>query len=295
MSQPKDIALVLGSGGARGIAQIAAIEELTAAGFNITSIAGSSIGALIGAMYAGGQLNGYKEWITKLNYWDVFRLMDFSITSKGLIKGEKVFKQIDPFLPKGNIEDLPIPFVAVTSDIVNKKQVVLKKGNIREAIRASISIPTVLKPVEKNSTYFLDGGIVNPIPVDLVKRNGKDLLVVVDLNAQTKPLKVNITKSQQSRLDELTNRFLKWRNQESSPKDNLGVFDMLNEAFDLTQDMLTAKILESNRPHIHIKISRKACGMMEFHKAAELLAVGKKATKNALKEYRKSLSTAKEA
>lgn len=287
MSQPKDIALVLGSGGARGIAQIAAIEELTKAGYNITSIAGSSIGSVIGAMYAGGKLNGYKEWITKLNYWDVFRLMDFSISSNGFIKGEKVFKHIDPFLPKGDIENLPIPFVAVASDILNKKTVVFKEGNIRDAIRASVSIPTVLKPFEKDDTYYLDGGIVNPLPVDLVKRNGNDLLVVVDLNAQTHPIKVNITKSQQSKLDELANKFLKWRNQDSSTKHDLGVFDMLNEAFDLTQDMLTEKILEKDKPDIHIQISRKACGVMDFHKANEMLLVGQEASKKALKEFKK--------
>lgn len=289
MSESKDISLVLGSGGARGIAQIAAIEELTKAGFNITSIAGSSIGAMIGAIYAGGQLEGYKEWLTKLNYWDVFRLMDFSITSKGFIKGEKVFKKIDPFLPKGNIEDLPIPFVAVATDIVNKKSIVLNKGNVREAVRSSISIPTILEPVEKDGTYILDGGIVNPLPVDLVKRNGNDIIVVVDLNAQIAPPKVEISKSSQSVLDDLTNRFMKWRNQESAPKQNLGVFDMLNEAFDLTQDMLAAKILEKNKPQIHIQISRKACGIMDFHKTEEMLIMGKEATKKAIKEYRKEL------
>lgn len=288
MSEAQEISLVLGSGGARGIAQIAAIEELTKAGFKITSISGSSIGALIGAIYAGGQLEGYKEWLTKLNYWDVFRLMDFSISSKGFIKGEKVFKQIDPFLPKGNIEDLPMPFVAVATDIVNKKSIVFKKGNVREAVRSSVSIPTILKPVEKDGTYFLDGGIVNPLPVDLVKRNGNDLLVVVDLNAQIHPPKVEISKSQQSKLDELTKRFLKWRNQESNPKNNLGVFDMLNEAFDLTQDMLAAKILENNKPNIHIQISRKACGIMDFHKSEEMLKMGKEATLKAIKAYRKS-------
>lgn len=289
MHHSKDIALVLGSGGARGITQIAAIEELTKAGFNITSIAGSSIGALIGAMYAGGQLSGYKEWLSKLNYWDVFRLMDFSITSKGFIKGEKVFKKIDPFFPNGNIEELPIPFVAVAADIINKKTVIFKEGNIRDAIRASISIPTVLKPFEKDGTYYLDGGIVDPLPVDLVKRNGNDLLVAVDLNALTQPIKVNISESQQSKLDELTNKFLNWRNSESSPKNDLGVFDMLNEAFDLTQDMLTTRILERNKPDIHIKISRKECGVMDFHKTDQLLAVGKEATKRAIAKYEKSI------
>lgn len=283
MNNSKDIALVLGSGGARGIAHIAIIEELIKAEYNIKSISGSSIGAVIGAIYAGGNLTGYKNWLSKLNYWDVFRLMDFSVSSSGFIKGEKVFKIIDPFVPKGNIEDLPIPFAAVAADIINKKQVVFTDGNIREAIRASMSIPTVLKPVEKNGTLYVDGSIVNPIPVDLVKRHPNDLLVVVDLNAHIPKEKVTITKSQQTRLDELANTFVKWRGQNKT-QNNLGIFDMLNESFDLTQDMLAAQILANNKPDLHIKISRKACDTMDFHKSDKMLAIGKEAALKAIEE-----------
>lgn len=284
MTKTKNIALVLGSGGARGIAHIAIIEELTKAGFNITSIAGSSIGALIGSVYAGGNLTGLKKWLQNLNYWDVFQLMDFSISNKGFIKGERVFDVIDPYLPKGKIEDLKIPYVAVTADIINKKSIVLDHGIVRDAVRASISIPTVLKPVEKNGTLYVDGSIVNPIPVDLVKRIDNDLLVVVDLNAHLPQPKVKITKSQQSRLDELTQTFLKWRTQGNS-KTNLGVFDMLNESFDLTQDMLAAQILKKNKPDIHIKISRKACDTMDFHKSDKMLAIGKKVALEAIEAF----------
>jgi NTE family protein len=284
MNKSKDIALVLGSGGARGIAHIAIIEELMKAGFTIKSIAGSSIGALIGSVYAGGNLTGLRRWLQELNYWNVFQLMDFSISNKGFIKGEKVFDVIDPYLPKGNIEDLEIPFVAVTADILNKKSIVLNSGNIRDAVRASISIPTVLKPVEKNGTLYVDGSIVNPIPVDLVKRHTNDLLVVVDLNAHLPKPNVKITKSQQSRLDELANMFLKWHTQSKSIN-NLGVFDMLNESFDLTQDMLAAQMLQNNKPDIHIKISRKACDTMDFHKSDKMLAIGKEVALKAIEEF----------
>lgn len=283
MNKSKDIALVLGSGGARGIAHIAIIEELIKAGYSIKSIAGSSIGAVIGAIYAGGNLTGYKNWLSKLNYWDVFRLMDFSVSSSGFIKGEKVFKIIDPFVPKGNIEHLPIPFAAVAADIINKKQVVFTEGNIREAIRASMSIPTVLKPVEKNGTLYVDGSIVNPIPVDLVVRHPNDLLVVVDLNAHIPKEKVKITKSQQTRLDELANTFIKWRGQNKT-QNNLGIFDMLNESFDLTQDMLAAQILANNKPDLHIKISRKSCDTMDFHKSDRMLAIGREAALKAIEK-----------
>ena len=280
----KNVALVLGSGGARGIAHIAVIEELTRAGFTITSMAGSSIGAVIGGIYAGGHLAGYAHWLATLNYWDVFRLMDFSISSNGFIKGERVFKKINPFLPSGNIEDLPIPFVAVAADIVAKKQVVFRQGNVKEALRASMSIPTILKPVERNGTLYVDGSVVNPIPVDVVHRSPNDILVVSDLNARIKPDKVHIAPSQQSRMDKLAAKYLRWRTREAG-KNNLGVFDMLNESFDLTQDMLADKILKEHTPDIHIKISRKACGTMDFHKSDQMLAMGKQAAQEAIKQY----------
>lgn len=285
MNKPKDIALVLGSGGARGLAHIAIIEELLKAGFNIRSIAGTSIGALIGSVYAGGTLPGLKKWMQELNYWDVFQLMDFSISNKGFIKGEKVFSAIGPYLPKGNIEDLSIPFVAVAADIINKKSIVLTSGNVKEAVRASVSIPTVLKPVEKEGTLYVDGSIVNPIPVDLVKRHSGDLLVVVDLNAHISQAKVKITDNQQSRLDKLSVKFLNWSKRESKVH-NLGLFDMLNESFDLTQDMLAAQILANNKPDIHIKISRKACDTMDFHKSDKMLAIGKEAALKAIDKFK---------
>lgn len=284
----KNVALVLGSGGARGIAHIAIIEALTKAGFTITSIAGSSIGAVIGGIYAGGHLQGYKDWLTTLNYWDVFRLMDFSISTKGFIKGEKVFKKINPFLPSGTIEDLPIPFVAVAADIIAKKQVNFTSGSVIEAIRASMSIPTILKPVERDETVYVDGSVVNPIPVDVVPRTENDVLVVADLNAHIKPPKVAIPTAQQSKLDKLAAKYLNWHSNQSG-KNNLGVFSMLNESFDLTQDMLADKILMEHQPDIHIKISRKAAGTMDFHRADELLAMGKQAAQKAIASYQNDL------
>ena len=194
-----NIALVLSSGGARGVAHIAVIEELLKSGNQITSIAGASMGAVIGGIYAAGKLPEFTNWLSDLDYWDVFNLLDFSISSKGFIKGEKVFKQTEPFIPKVNIEDLDIPFIAVAADIVNKKQVVYDSGDLKSAIRASVSIPTLLHPIKTNSSIIVDGGVVNPIPADLVKRQPGDKLVVVDVNANV-PYVKPIVKEQEKNL-----------------------------------------------------------------------------------------------
>jgi NTE family protein len=281
----KNVALVLSSGGARGIAQIAVIEELRKQGFNITSVAGSSIGAVIGGLYAGGTLPAYKEWLSNLDYWDVFNLLDFSLSSKGFIKGEKVFKIIAPFIANKEIQNLDIPFVAVASDIINKRAVIYRQGSLRDAIRASVSIPTVLHPIETDDGLIVDGGVVNPIPVDLVERIPGDILVVVDVNAHVSIEKVEITKKDQSFLDDLSKRFFSWKKTEIAKKKNLGIFDILNESLDLTQEMLTTSMLEKHKPDILIEVSRKLCGTMDFHRNAEIIETGRNAAIKAIGNY----------
>lgn len=279
-----NIALVLSSGAARGVAHIAVIEELLKAGHSIGSVAGSSMGAVVGAMHAAGTLTNYKEWLKELDYWDVFNLLDFSISSKGFIKGEKVFKKIAPYLPKINIEDLPIPFVAVASDIILKKAVVYDRGDLETAIRASVSIPTILHPVIEGNSIIVDGGVVNPLPVDLVKRHPGDKLVVVDVNANIPFSKPLIEEKEQTLIDDVRNRFRKWRKSDGKKKNDLGIFDMMNESIELTQETLSNLLLQQHKPDLTIKVSRKACGTMDFHKTPEILALGREAYHKAVLE-----------
>ena len=281
----KNVALVLGSGGARGIAHIAAIEELQSRGYNITSVAGCSMGSVVGGIFAGGELNKFRDWLSELDYWDVFDLLDFSLSRKGLIKGEKVFKKIAPFIADKSIENLSTPFVAVASDIINKKPVVYSQGNLKDAIRASVSIPTVLTPIQTETGVLVDGGIVNPLPVDLVKRNQGDLLVVVNLNAQIAPVSIQLKKKDQGILDELSDRFFKWKNVEEKKRNDLGMFDMMNESFDLLQETLTEYMVQTYKPDISIDISRKQADTMDFHRYAEIIEVGRRATAEALDRY----------
>ncbi|MCK4793275.1 MAG: patatin-like phospholipase family protein, partial [Desulfobacteraceae bacterium] len=177
MKQP--IALVLGSGGARGLAHIGVIEEFEKQGFEINSVAGTSMGALIGGLYAMDKLHEYKDWVLTLDKVEVFNLIDFTFSSHGLIKGDKIINKMKTFLPDRNIEDLDIPFAAVATDITNEKEVVFTTGSVYEAVRASIAIPTVFTPVNKDNILLVDGGVLNPIPANRVKRIGNDILVAV--------------------------------------------------------------------------------------------------------------------
>ncbi len=178
----KDVALVLSSGGPRGWAYIGAIEELESRGYNITSVAGASIGSLIGGIYAAGKLSEIKEWLFSLDAWKVFDLMDLSISKNHLVKGDKVIDAIMEIVPNVNIEDLNIPYRAVAADLYTGEEVIFDRGPLFEAIRASISIPSLFRPVKYGFRTLVDGGVVNTMPIDRVVRSGNDILVAFDVN-----------------------------------------------------------------------------------------------------------------
>jgi len=182
----KTVALVLSSGGSRGLAQIVAINELEKQGFHISSVSGSSIGAVIGRLYAMGKLDEYSQWVSSFSRRDVWGFMDFTLTSHGLIKGERVFDSMETFIPDMNIEDMNLPFSAVATDIINEKEVVFTRGSFYEAVRASVALPAVFTPVKYKDTILLDGDILNPVPIDQVVRKPGDMLVVVNLYRENK-------------------------------------------------------------------------------------------------------------
>lgn len=181
-NKTKDVALVLSSGGPRGFAYIGAIEELERRGYNITSIAGTSIGSLIGGVYAAGGLDAIKDWLFSLDTWKVFTLMDFSLSANHIVKGDKVIEAMKEIVPDVNIEDLRIPYTAIASDLFTGEEVIFDKGDLFKAIRASISIPSLFRPVKYGNRTLIDGGIVNTMPLDRVVRNGHDILVGFDVN-----------------------------------------------------------------------------------------------------------------
>ena len=178
----KNVALVLSSGGPRGFAYIGAIEALEEHGYTITSIAGTSIGSLVGGIYAAGKLAEFKEWLYSLDAWEVFSLMDLSIGKNHFVKGEKVIDAIMEIVPNVKIEDMNIPYCAVATDLYTGREVVFDYGPLFRAIRASISIPSLFRPVKYGLTTLIDGAISNCLPLNRVKRTKGDLLVAFDVN-----------------------------------------------------------------------------------------------------------------
>lgn len=178
----KDVALVLSSGGPRGLAYIGAIEELLSRGYGIHSVAGSSMGSLVGGVYAAGKLEEFKEWITTLNGWSVFSLMDISLSKNHFVKGDKIISAIKEIVPDINIENLPIPYCAVATDLCTGEEIVFKSGKLFDAIRASISIPSLFRPVRHDMSLLIDGCMVNCLPLNHVARKDGDMLVAFDTN-----------------------------------------------------------------------------------------------------------------
>jgi NTE family protein len=276
----KNVALVLSGGGARGMAHIGIIEELLKRDYVITSVAGTSIGSLIAGVYASGKLNEFKAWITQIGKYDVFKLMDFAISKRGFIKGEKVFHKLRDFLLDTDIENLKIPFASVAVDIKNHKEIVMRSGNLIDAIRASVSIPTLILPQNFNGINLVDGGILNPLPLDCITRTDGDILVAVDLNASITyqrpklPKIINEHESTYLRAKELINE--KWSIFTTGGNKSIGYFDLITESIYTMQMRLTQYSIEKYKPEILIEISRDACEIFGFHRSKEMIEYGRK-------------------
>lgn len=180
--ETQKVALALSSGGPRGFAYIGAIEELESRGYTITSVAGTSIGSLIGGIYAAGKLDQVKDWLFSLDAWNVFSLVDVSLSKNHLVKGDKVIEAMKEIVPEINIEDLRIPFKCVAADLHTGEEVIFDRGPLFQGIRASISIPSLFRPVKYGYRTLIDGGIVNTLPLNRVTRTDGDILIGFDVN-----------------------------------------------------------------------------------------------------------------
>ena len=285
------VALTLGSGGARGTAHIGVIRELIKQGYEISSISGTSMGALVAGVYASGKLDEYESWLCSLSKMDVFNLVDFTLSTNGIIKADKVLKEIQKIIPDQNIEDLPIKYAAVATDLKQRKEVVITEGSLFDAIRASISIPLVITPVLKNDTLFVDGGVLNPIPVNRVFRHENDILIAVDVNAHIPYQKTIVDNQDWGYFERLTNGKLSSFQKRLSQlvpvnkKENTGYFSLINETTSLMLSHISKLTLEMNPPDILIEVSRYACGTFDFYKATELIELGKEVTIESLKKH----------
>lgn len=181
MSPRTRVALALGSGGARGYAHIGVIEVLVERGYDIVTVAGSSMGALVGGLHAAGQMEAYAQWVQGLSQRDVLRLLDPSPSAPGVIRAEKIMAKVRELLDGRLIEDLPIPFTAVATDLLARKEVWFQEGPVDVAVRASIALPSIITPVMLNGRLLADGGIMNPVPIAATVATRADVTVAVSL------------------------------------------------------------------------------------------------------------------
>jgi len=291
--QGRPIRLVLGSGGARGMAHIGVIEELERQGYHIAEVVGCSMGAVVGGIYAAGYMSEYKHWLISLTKLDVFKLLDFTFSTQGFVKGERVFKAIEQLIGDHQIENLKIPFTAVAADVTNQREVHYTSGSLFHALRCSIAIPTVFTPVANGKSLLVDGGVLNPLPLNLVGRSNDDeLIVAVNLNARTASAKREaiIPEPEKAAYLKMLNAFktqiLKFDQKAEERVEKFGFFDLITRSYDLTQDRLTELMVTIYKPDVLIEISRESCGVFEFYRANEIIEEGRDACRNALQMAR---------
>ena len=280
--QMKDVALVLSSGGARGLAHIGAIEELESQGYRITSIAGCSMGALIGGVYAAGKLPEFREWMKTVDKKKMLELTDFSLSLNHIVKGTRIIKAIMEFVPDMPIEDLPIPYCAVATDWKAGREVVIDKGSLFEAIRASISLPSFYEPVRRDDMILIDGGVVNPIPMNRVKRQPGDILVGVDVSGHD-------YKAQWEKMNKLSERqshdkSLKAKLLDMIIPDNIefNYYTLLSRTSSIMIRQNSILMAQLTKPDILIDIQMSRYGSFDYDKSEKLITIGRNKTRKAL-------------
>lgn len=282
----KNVALVLSSGGARGLAHIGAIEELERRGYCITSIAGCSMGALIGAMYAAGKLAEVKEWMVQLDKKKILSLVDFSFSLNHLVKGEKVMDALKEIVPDVNIEDLPIPYAAVATDWNSGKEVVFKKGSLYEAVRSSISIPLFFNPVRKGEMLLVDGGLVNGLPLNRVARVKGDLLVGVNVSTHDyKEEKLMSDIIDKKTLAKSLPAAIVKRIMDYQEGLGLNYMTLLSRTISIMLEQNTRQQIIISKPDIAVQVQMKHYGGNDYDKAAEISLIGENKMRKALNEY----------
>ncbi len=289
MATKPTVSLVLGSGGARGLAHIGIIEAIEQAGYEVRSIAGTSMGALVGGIYAAGRLDVYTRWVTALARIDVIRLLDFAYDRKGLFKGEKIINLLKDLIGDHEIARLPIAFTAVATDLTTQKEIWFNRGPLFDAIRASISIPTIFTPYEYRGMRLVDGALVNPIPIAPTLQDKNDVTVAVNLNGPPDP---SLDSPVQAPDIEPPSRFyhrriakfiegLYQKREQSAPGD-IGLLDIAACSMDAMQTVIARFRLAGYLPDVYIEIPGNVCAFHEFHRARELIEIGRAKADKAL-------------
>ncbi len=270
------VALVLGSGGARGLAHIGVIKAVTAAGYRIDYISGCSMGALVGGIFAAGKMEVYEEWARNLEKRDVLSLLDLAFGRAGLLKGERVIGVLTDLIGEHRIEDLPIGYTAVATDLMDQREVWLNRGSLFDAIRASIAIPTVFTPHRIKGRLLVDGGLLNPIPIAPALNHATDFIIAVNLNASRGGTRRRMSPKAES------------AENGDSDSDIPGIFDIMSMSMDVMQNAIARLKLAGYSPDLVVDIPRDACSFYEFYRAAELIDLGVRRAESALSQLPRS-------
>lgn len=274
------IGLALGSGSARGWAHIGIIEGLEAIGVRPQVVAGTSIGALVGAVYVSGQLSEFSSWVQALSARDVFKLMDLSF-SGGMVKGEKLFGFFEANHRNPNIEELEQRYVSVATEMKTGREIWITKGPILPAARASCALPGIFPPVKHRETWMLDGGLVNPVPVSPCRALGADVVIAVNLNAQLVRAHLPRNNAQEAE-HEITTKPERtiWHKAvdylSKSDGEHPSFFDVVASSVNIMQDRVTRSRMAGDPPEITLIPMLEDYALMDFHRAKQAIDEGRR-------------------
>lgn len=283
------VSLVLGSGGARGLAHIGVIQELEKRDFDIRAITGCSVGSLIGGFYCAGKLDVFEEWVCNLSEWDVVRFLDISLTARnGVVKGDLIMNTLRDLIGDQRIEDLPIPFTAIATNIVDGKEVWLSKGSLFDAMRASMAIPGIFTPKTINGKTLVDGGLLDPLPSAAATSDGTDLTIAVSLSGRDmiEPYGPNPPEYPLSRIGRYRKSidgFLEGvqdtlgmdTESRQDEERELGLTDIMLSSFDTMQAAIARYRLAAYPPDLLIEVPGNICQTHEIYKARALIDAGR--------------------
>lgn len=282
------VALVLGGGGARGYAHIGVIQVLRELGHEIVAITGTSMGAVVGGVEAAGKLGAFTEWVTALRQRDVLRMLDLQFGASGVIAANKIIEKFHGLTGEIAIEDLPIPFTAVATDLDARREVWFQQGPLHVAVRASIAIPVVFTPVTVNGRLLVDGGLLNPVPMDPMAAVDADLTVAVNLSGKPSTDFATPAKASSSPglMQRLRSALLSEAGAPEQPEhtDERGMGDIVLQSIDAMQAAIVRYRMAAQPPDVVVTIPVNACGTLDFHRAVPLIALGRQTTRSAFEQ-----------